>query len=61
MKGRTWRISLPDGTEIEMASKNFQGLVAGGGGTGDTGGTGTRGTGRGRRGGRGGARGGRGS
>ena len=29
VKGRTWRVSLPDGTEIEVASKNFVGVVGG--------------------------------
>ena len=31
VKGRTWLIALPDGTEIECASKNFKGVVATGG------------------------------
>ncbi len=32
VKGRTWKISLPDGTEINCASKNFKGVVRGSGG-----------------------------
>lgn len=27
VKGRTWEVQLPDGTSMEVASKNFQGVA----------------------------------